>query len=276
MKLAGKDAMSLLLTLCSAVHGGSKCTDIDRASMPGTDPTRATQPIRQLHQAPLRCRASESGAGDARNPVRHNAELCTENAAAVQTSPNSSIQACNASAQKHDGQARQDTRQDGQGFKEPWQKELPAAPSRAAVEAGVQTTLFPYRVPVQAVLLPPASSLHQVMPTAIIEAELTFCRLQAQERSIQARFLISYRDKCAGLEILQKDLLEAYVSMQNVDNSAEKDFSTPTAQELEALQKLRAGLNSAADQPLRAFTHVKDLYIEDSGDWATNSPGMIH
>ena len=64
--------------------------------------------------------------------------------------------------------------------------------------------------------------------------------------------------------------------MQNVDNSPKHEVSTPTAQELEALQKLRAGLNSAAGQPLRAFTHVKDVYVDNSRDWATNSPGMIH
>jgi hypothetical protein len=64
--------------------------------------------------------------------------------------------------------------------------------------------------------------------------------------------------------------------MQNVDNSPEQEVLTPTAQELEALQKLRAGLTSAAGQPLRAFTHVRDVYIEDSRDWATKSPGMIY
>ena len=101
----------------------------------------------------------------------------------MQTNRNSSIQACNASAQKHDGQGGQNTRQDGQGLKEPGQKELPAAPIRAAVEAGVQATFVSCRVPVQAILLSPASSLQQVMPTAVIEADLGTCRLQAQERS---------------------------------------------------------------------------------------------
>lgn len=71
-------------------------------------------------------------------------------------------------------------------------------------------------------------------------------------------------------------MAEASLPMQNVDNSSEQEFPTPTAQELQALWKLRAGLVSTAGQPLRAFTRVKDVYVEDSRDWTTNSPGIIH
>ena len=71
-------------------------------------------------------------------------------------------------------------------------------------------------------------------------------------------------------------MAEASSPTQNVDNCSEQEVSSPTALELQALWKLRAGLVSAAGQPLRAFTRVKDVYVEDSRDWATHSPGIIH
>jgi len=66
--------------------------------------------------------------------------------------------------------------------------------------------------------------------------------------------------------------------MQILDGSARQLSSAPTELELQALQKLREGLSSAAGKQLRAFTSVRDIYwegTEDSAVFHESATGML-
>lgn len=161
------------------------------------------------------------------------------------------------------------------------QDRLPALEAWAGVDAAVQAMPVQHRVPVQAIRLSPALPDHQVSFHALAHfipmpsCRLRFCKLSCTSGHanviyphtvcffcdfIQSKKIaLALCRATAGIFVLL-NVGCAYV--QALQSPTQQPAIVPTQLELQALQKLRESLSAGAEKPLRAFTCVRDEFID--------------